>query len=218
MTVPVEVSEAPSFSLTTYANELRSPASLERQKALAAAYDAACAALIGPNDEQAEGTRRFKKKSAWRKLARHFNISVDIIRIEREMLDGFFLATVTARAVAPWGQRYEEVGACATSEASGRRVITVADAIATASTRASNRAISNLIAMGEVSAEEIQRQPVKAVAPATQELQWKNKPLSEHPSEALVTLRAWCVKQGKPEEYASKIEAIDALLAARQGE
>lgn len=136
------------------------------QKQLAAAYDAACAALVGPNDVQVEGNRSFKKKSAWRKLARYFNISVEVAKVEREMLGEHFLATVTARAVAPWGQSYEEVGACCTDEATGRRVITSADAIATASTRASNRAVSNLIAMGEVSAEEIGDRPSHGSRPA----------------------------------------------------
>lgn len=145
------------------------------QKQLAAAYDAACAALIGPNDVQKAEGREFKKKSAWRKLARYFNISVEIVKVERDLLGDVFLSTVTARAVAPWGQSYEEVGACGTDEATGRRTISVADAIATASTRASNRAVSNLIAMGEVSAEEIgdrksygnEARPERAKGPGT---------------------------------------------------
>lgn len=150
------VAPAP-FAMTEYLSDLRASAALKNQQALAAAYDAACASLIGPNDVQVEKGRTFKKKSAWRKLARYFNLSVEIVRIERDDAGGVFLATVTARAVAPWGQRFEEVGACSTAEATGKRVISTADAIATASTRASNRAISNLIAMGEVSAEEVQR-------------------------------------------------------------
>lgn len=215
MTAVPDVEISPSFSLTAYVAELSAPAAVQRQQALAAAYDAACAALIGPNDVQVEGTRVFKKKSAWRKLARHFNISVDIVRIDREMIAEQFVATVTARAIAPWGQRYEEVGACATGEAVGRRVITVADAIATASTRASNRAISNLIAMGEVSAEEIQQappKPAKAEGPT-----WKGKPLMSYDSDDLVRLRAWCVKKDEA-AFQGQIEAIDALLEARRGE
>lgn len=149
------VALAPTYDPRAYLASLSRNDGIAIQKQLAAAYDAACAALIGPNDVQKEGGREFKKKSAWRKLARYFNISVEIVRVDRDQLGDHFLATVTARAVAPWGQSYEEVGACGTDEATGRRTITVADAIATASTRASNRAVSNLIAMGEVSAEEI---------------------------------------------------------------
>ena len=157
--VPTEVAvvEAKPFSVIEYLKNL-GPEALREQQELAAAYDAACAALIGKNDVQIEKGRTFKKKSAWRKLARHFNISVEIVKVECALRDGtYFYATVTARAKAPWGQVYEDVGACCTDEATGRRVITTADAIATASTRASNRAISNLIAMGEVSAEEMSK-------------------------------------------------------------
>ena len=77
--------------------------------------------------------------------------------------DVVFVATVTVKADAPWGQSSESVGACATDEETGRRKITIADAIATAETRATNRAVSNLIAMGEVSAEEMSKgKPAKA--------------------------------------------------------
>lgn len=144
------------FEMKDYLQQLRASGALEAQQQLAAAYDDACRALIGPNDVQREGKRVFKKKSAWRKLARHFAISVRVARTEHEFLsNGHFIATIVAQAIGPWGQVSEDVGSCCTDEATGRRVITVADAIATASTRATNRAISNLIAMGEVSAEEI---------------------------------------------------------------
>jgi hypothetical protein len=156
------------FDLAGYLSRLHSPAALKHQNQLAAAYDAACAALIGPNDVQVEKGRTFKKKSAWRKLARAFRISVaipeDRVQVE-ELASGHFLASVIARASAPWGQVFEEIGACCTDEATGRRVISKADAIATASTRASNRAISNLIAMGEVSAEELEKDRPAAQMP-----------------------------------------------------
>jgi hypothetical protein len=144
------------FEMGGYLAGLRGKGALSAQQELAAAYDEACRQLIGPNDVQRDGKREFKKKSAWRKLARHFGISVTLVRIEHHVLESnHFLAIVTARAIAPWGQMFEDAGSCGTDEATGRRVITIADAIATASTRASNRAVSNLIAMGEVSAEEI---------------------------------------------------------------
>ena len=135
----------------------------EGQQAMARAYDAACKALIGPNDVQMDKGREFKKKSAWRKLARHFGLSTAVTGVQKEYLGDVFLATVTVKATGPWGQSSDAVGACATDEATGRRVITIADAIATAETRATNRAVSNLIAMGEVSAEEIgDRSPAPA--------------------------------------------------------
>ena len=135
---------------------LEDPETLELQQRLAAAYDKACAALIGPNDEQEEKGRKFKKKSAWRKLGRHFGISTTIVREDLEQLEGGeFIARCLVRAFAPWGQQTDATGACGSDEESGRRTITMADAIATAQTRATNRAVSDLVAMGEVSAEEI---------------------------------------------------------------
>jgi len=166
MTTAVAVrEEAPAFELATYLTQLSTPAALEAQRRLAAAYDEACHALLGRNDVQrGEKGRLFKKKSAWRKLGRHFGISTSIVRTAHETLpSGEFLATVTARAVAPWGQAVEDVGSCCTDEETGRRKITVADAIATAATRATNRAISNLVAMGEVSAEELGKEPAAGV-------------------------------------------------------
>jgi hypothetical protein len=135
---------------------------VKEQQELNAAYDRACLALIGPNDIQVEGDKTFKKKSAWTKLARYFTISTAVVNVLEKFVPGaegesIFIAIVTVRAVAPWGQYSEAVGACATDEETGQRVITIADALATAQTRASNRSVSNLIAMGEVSAEEIQK-------------------------------------------------------------
>lgn len=146
------------FEIKQYLQQLRGPVAIERQQQLAAAYDEACRALIGPNDVQKDKGREFKKKSAWRKLARHFGISVLVDPADTQYQrfeTGVWLATARAVAVAPWGQRFTDVGACGSDEQTGRRVITMADAIATAMTRAINRAISNLIAMGEVSAEEM---------------------------------------------------------------
>lgn len=201
------------------------------QQQLAAAYDAAVTALVGPNDVQVEGNRSFKKKSAWRKLARYFNISVDIVKVEREMLGDKFLATVTARAVAPWGQHYEEIGSCCTDEATGRRVITVADAIATASTRASNRAVSNLIAMGEVSAEEIgdrksydsaPARPASSAPRAPSEPGKATMPFGKTKGQLLTALKTeeiesalkWAKEKGKFVEFQSDAEAE---LARRRG-
>lgn len=141
----------------SYISRLSGNAAIEEQRRLSAAYDTACAALIGPNDVQVEGGRTFKKKSAWRKLARHFGISTSVVTVGKEDFEGVFIATVTVRASAPWGQSAESVGACGTDEATGRRHISIADAIATAETRATNRAVSNLVAMGEVSAEEMSK-------------------------------------------------------------
>lgn len=215
-----------------YLASLQGAEGLRYQHALAAAYDAAVLSLIGPNDVQEAEGRSFKKKSAWRKLARHFGISSQIVKIDTaEMYVGgesHFLATVTARAVAPWGQSYEEVGACCTDEATGRRTISVADAIATASTRASNRAISNLIAMGEVSAEEMNGRPARTDGPRRSAPgrtaprgvpvmpfgRTKGKAISELAREDVESAVAWAREKGKFTDFA---DAAEAYLA-RAGE
>jgi len=221
-----EVTTVESFDFPSYLVAIGREG-LTRQQQFAAAYDAACHALIGPNDVQQEGDRTFKKKSAWRKLAKHFAISTSVIRLDKEWLGGAvdapFVATVTVRASSPWGQYAEAVGACGTDEESGRRKITIADAIATAQTRASNRAISDLIAAGEVSAEEMnktrrpgsasdQKSSADKVMPFGSQ---KGKRLREVDSEALRSTIAWC-----REKDAAKFERIiadcQAVLASRQ--
>ncbi len=221
----VAVVHAPNVG--DYLAALRSPVALKNQQALAAAYDEACAALIGPNDVQRDGSRTFKKKSAWRKLARHFNISVaaslDSVRVDSHP-DGF-TAFAVASASAPWGQSWTDVGACSSDEATGLRVITIADAIATAMTRASNRAVSNLIAMGEVSAEEIgdrRPQASRSQAPNTSRRDEdktmpfgrnKGTRMGDIETTDLQSTLAWCLEKGK----ANVATAIQNVLNGRGG-
>jgi|GEM_PF-958413 len=147
--------------MSDYLKSIENPQALKNQKALAAAYDKAVHELIGENDVQTEGGREFKKKSAWKKLARHFRIDVmekshNVVRTE----DGNTIAEVIMIGVAPWGQKVEEIGACTTYEkrfkSPAAKMKGWHDCLATAQTRASNRVISALIAAGEVSAEEVE--------------------------------------------------------------
>lgn len=152
---------------------LTAPGALEQQQKLMDLYDRACRALVGPNDIQREGDREFKKKSAWRKLGRFFGVSTEIVKIEsgwewdEEEQVRHFVARVIVRGTAPWGQSVEAVGLCSTRElrfySRGQpnpvaRAKAEHDCEATAATRATNRAISDLIAAGEVSAEEIEHE------------------------------------------------------------
>lgn len=153
-------------------SRLSTDEALADQQALMEAYDKACRALIGPNDVQEEGGREFKKKSAWRKLARHFAISTEVMDSEtwwekNEWDDApHCISRARVRATAPWGQYMEAVGKCSTREKRFRlrdgrpnenaRAKADHDCEATAQTRASNRAVSDLIAAGEVSAEEME--------------------------------------------------------------
>ena len=211
------------YDMADYLATVNGANALNQQKQLSAAYDAACAALIGPNDVQKDGAREFKKKSAWRKLARHFGISVaaslDSVRVDT-LGDGF-TAYAVATASAPWGQSWTDVGACGSDEATGRRTITVADAVATAMTRASNRAVSNLIAMGEVSAEEIgQRAPRGqggTKAPEDKLMPFgttKGVRLGDVPTGDLEKTAKWC-RDKDADKFKDLISAISAVLANR---
>jgi hypothetical protein len=203
----------------SFLKQLSSPEALEHSRQLAKAYDDACGALLGPNDVQSEGGKDFKKKSAWRKLARHFFLSVQAVKEPHGRWERFphddaahFVAMAEVEAVAPWGQSMPGFGACSTRElrfySQGPQCPTCGgsmwdnrtdsrgpedfacrnrrgcggkimpgewedsdlglvpnktarakaehDCLATAQTRAINRAVSELIAMGEVSWEEVQ--------------------------------------------------------------
>lgn len=218
----------PAFEMKSYLATVTSPEAFAHQQKLSAAYDAACRALIGPNDVQKEGGREFKKKSGFRKLARHFGISATVVRVEKEYIQGAdgleFLATVTARAVTPWGQTFEQVGACCTDEESGRRSITVADAIATAATRAINRAISDVVAMGEVSAEEMngragdrhQQKPKRAEEKKMPFGKQKGVLLGAIGTDDLRGALTWCEADAeRATKFADLIATIKAVIGGR---
>lgn len=202
------------FHMQDYLTSISAPQSFQHQQKLAAAYDAACNALIGPNDVQKDGARTFKKKSAWRKLARHFGISTTVVSVDQRTVGEHYVATVTVRASAPWGQSAEAAGACGGDEATGRRTITIADAIATAETRATNRAVSNLIAMGETSAEEMDKRPAKSPVDMLMPIgKQKGIRLGDIQTEDLASVVAWCMEKGK---FPDLIEACQSVIKARR--
>jgi hypothetical protein len=146
-------------------------------------YQQLTRALLEDSDYQAIGQKKFKKKSAWRKYSRAFNISD---RVTHEEIvrgpDGFpVFARVRVQASHPSGRTAEADHECHVSERCcpvafggrcpkagwrGHTCCTAGcnarlhwshpgDIPATATTRAKNRAISDLIGAGEVSAEEM---------------------------------------------------------------
>ena len=223
---PVQLIQHAPVTLGDFVKGLAGEEALSEQKALADAYDNAVTSLISSNDVQEEGGRVFKKKSAWRKLARFFHLSTQEVYKSSGWVEGLnpmtgekevnFVAEVTMRAIAPWGQYMEATAACDTMElrfrTRGAQCPTCGgpmwdnrnakedwqraqgdfsckdkdcsgalqegqydaetvnkslpnpvafskarhDCLATAQTRATNRSVSDLIAAGEVSWEEIQ--------------------------------------------------------------
>lgn len=112
-------------------------------------------AIIEPSDLQNISGKSFVKKSGWRKLANAFNLSDEIIEeVRQDTPDGKgYQWTIKVKAIAPNGRSCVGVAKCDSSEKSGARK--EHDTYTTAHTRAKNRAISDLIAAGEVSAEEM---------------------------------------------------------------
>ena len=132
-------------------------------------YQAGLQSIVEDNDWQTFATRdgedrKFLKRAGWRKIALWFGLDVQVVResIERDEYEMPLRAKVVARAVAPNGRSAEDIGACSIRE---RRFSKPEhDLVATATTRAINRAISNLVGLGEVSAEEVDDTPPAGVA------------------------------------------------------
>lgn len=143
--------------------------------------------LLSSEDLTKIGDSIHVNKSGWRKIATAFNVSVETTQVNKEVQDGIVRYTVTARAVAPNSKSTSGSGLCASNESNfmeagtpdtdtrpqdhneylkidGRwrrlkdpREVDEHSIMATAETRAKNRAISDLVGGGEVSAEEFAR-------------------------------------------------------------
>ena len=124
-------------------------------------YQKLCQALLTDEDYQGIQNKRFKKKSAWRKLGNVFGISVvptdkTLLRADpNDPTTPVVFAEFTVQATAPNGRTMGGWGACSIHE---DRNFSKPDhdIPATAMTRAVNRAISDLVGAGEVSAEEVE--------------------------------------------------------------
>ena len=138
------------------------------------AYQRLCKGLLNDNDYQeiivkekdADGNyvkvkRHFKKKSAWQKLSRAFNVDTEIVErdIERTKTGRIKEAYYCVRATLPNGRSVESDALCSRSER-GKDKVSDHTIMSTAKTRATNRAIAELIGAGEVSAEEMNAERV----------------------------------------------------------
>lgn len=144
-------------------------------------YQQLCSRILDDSDYQTIKDRKFRKRSAWRKLALAYGVSFEIRernashdseeRIEQaefvvratapngRFADGWGACSVTERCcIQPcpkrsWSKHY----CCPTDDHDPRSHFSHAehDIPATAETRAKNRAAADLFGLGEVSAEEI---------------------------------------------------------------
>ena len=148
---------------------------VDSAKAFMDNYQEVCKALLDKSDYQnvkINGkSTAFKKKSAWRKIATAFNISDEIIEKEIIRDDNYQIisATFSVKVTALNGRSGIGTASCSIfdkiknsdleqpSNFELRKRFNNAenDVIGTAHTRAKSRAISDLVGMGEVSAEEM---------------------------------------------------------------
>ena len=121
------------------------------------AYQIFTEKLLDKNDYIDIKGKAFKKKSAWRKYARAFNINTEIISKDITHNDKGIVteAEFIVRATLPDGRHCDGWGNCSRRE--GNKNKPNHDIPATAMTRATNRAIADLIGAGEVTAEEVLR-------------------------------------------------------------
>jgi hypothetical protein len=130
---------------------LVSPEKAAEQWAL---FEALKAKLLGDQDYQLIQGKRYIKRSGFRKIAVYFGISDRILKEERsERDDGSFTWRIAVEAYAPNGRACVGLGACDSRERKFAHL--EHDVYSTAHTRAKSRAISDLVAGGAVSAEEV---------------------------------------------------------------
>lgn len=172
-----EESHSTAVEIRPASREVLMPMDTEQVIAGMKAYQELLRGLLEPSDWQGTGKDKFLKKSGWRKIARAFNLSVTKVssKIERDGEGNPIRAEVVARATAPNGQVQDGDGYCSIDEPrfaseKGRRKLEN-DLRATATTRAKNRAISDLVGMGEVSAEEVDAGAAPAGEPAASDKQ-----------------------------------------------
>jgi hypothetical protein len=131
--------------------------------------------------------KAFRKKGYWRALGVAFNLSVELVEERREVYGTLpsggenFAWVICYRATTATGRSETGDGTCTAAEKSvGRMRATEHNVRSHAHTRAFNRAVSNLVGFGEVSAEEVEpddavqelegglrgRPPAQTVAPA----------------------------------------------------
>ena len=154
-TTHIDVSNGALVPLSTTTDIVRPVVSATQAIAAWKEFQDLQKAILEPSDLQRIQGKDFKKKSAWRKFAAFFNLNDKIVE-ETQILhqDGQgWTWKIKVICTAPNGRFTEGVGICSTSERTFAHL--EHDTYATAHTRAKNRAISDMVAAGEVSAEEV---------------------------------------------------------------
>jgi hypothetical protein len=144
-------------------------ASAEEARKGWAAYEALKAALLTSDDYQAIAGKQYIKRSGFRKIAVYFGLSDRILEQERvDRDDKSFTWRIVVEAKAPNGRISVGTSICDSNERKFAHL--EHDVLATAHTRAKSRAISDMIAGGAVSAEEMETQEDKPAQASSREI------------------------------------------------
>lgn len=151
------MTEAPGVELVRAQPLL--PLAADDARGAMTAYQELCKAILTRDDVQRVGDREFTKRSGFQKLAAAYGVSTEIVSLDITGVgveEDPMVARAVVRATHPSGRHAEGDGACSSNEKRFRKGAEKIDhdLPATAVTRATNRAISNLVAFGTVSAEE----------------------------------------------------------------
>lgn len=152
--------EEPGFALEISRAQPLMPMAPQDAAQVMRAYQDTCKAILTPDDVQRVGDREFTKRSGFQKLAAAYGVSTEIVSLDVQGMaddkDGVMIARAVVRAIHPSGRHAEGDGACSSTEKRFRKGDEKIEHSlpATAVTRAANRAVSNLVAFGTVSAEE----------------------------------------------------------------
>ncbi len=113
--------------------------------------------VLDHNDFVDIAGKAYIKRSGWRKIALAFNISTDIIEVQRIKEGDTMIVYTKAKATAPNGRYAIGTAVCDSTEfETGKLKGTLHNIETKSATRAINRAISDLVGGGEVSAEEVE--------------------------------------------------------------
>lgn len=138
------------------------PMEPEAARAAMAKFQALTAAMLDPAEDwqpisTRQGRSQFVKRSGWQKIATGYRLSCEILVeevVERDEHGEPVRARAIVRATSLDDSRsWDGSGRCSTTERGFSKP--EHDVTATAVTRATNRAISNLVGFGAVSAEEV---------------------------------------------------------------
>jgi len=155
----------------------------------------------------------FRTKTNWRATSVAYHVTVTVERDERIVLDGEpdnYMWIVTCRATAPNGRSVVGDGACSAAEKyRGRLRPTEHNVRSHAHTRAFNRAISNLVGFGEVSAEEIEDTPPPQARKASPQKAAATITAPQRARLFAIAAEVWPADQYGPER--SKSELRDVL-------